>query len=241
MKLAPIFQKAGSCTPISITDGDSEDDKPLKILSEEEKEMHRVRREFLFSGVPTTLKKQQVGQEVTVATEYAPWPSISHVQQISSPVHLHQYSKQDKTNKEKELEAKLDQITKSSSLCDKQEVIECNTQVDLNHSFRPATDESLAEAHGKNSEKSHPETSGLKAVTKTEITIRPWDLPAAVKLPVPYRQCGMPPDTGLDGLATTKETSPGSLTECQMRPVNHLHLVRFYTAILSMKQSPLDF
>jgi hypothetical protein len=86
VKLAPIFQLK-SKTKVEAEDFVIlDDDKGAKdavevVLTEEEKERQRLKREFLFSSIPTGLKKQMSEQSLPVELNYPPWPSVSHVQQ----------------------------------------------------------------------------------------------------------------------------------------------------------------
>ena len=73
-KLAPIFAKRSSAKlPKS------------PVLSSEEIEARRVRREFLVSGIPEELKRQQeASQSLAFCPTPAPWPVESHIQQRPS-------------------------------------------------------------------------------------------------------------------------------------------------------------
>ncbi len=90
MTLAPIFGKpskanaasADNSSPIAISDDSEEEEKEL---TEEEKEAQRVRREFLLSGVPQALRKQQQCVQSITVCDYVPLPRVSHVQQIPQP------------------------------------------------------------------------------------------------------------------------------------------------------------
>ena len=74
-KLAPIFAKKKP--------GELLDNRPKQPL--EDPEVTRKRREFLMSGVPSELKRQAAcATPAIVASDYAPFPDISHVQQRSS-------------------------------------------------------------------------------------------------------------------------------------------------------------
>lgn len=81
-KLAPIFQlKAKSQPPTVIL---SDDEQEIKvILTEEEKEKQRMKKAFLFSAIPNAVKKHAA--EITMPSDlpYPPFPSVSHVQQIT--------------------------------------------------------------------------------------------------------------------------------------------------------------
>ena len=73
-KLAPIFAKKSG--------------EPLSNASEqpsEDPEVARKRREFLMSGVPSELKRQAgCTAPAVIASDCAPFPDVSHVQQRSS-------------------------------------------------------------------------------------------------------------------------------------------------------------
>lgn len=74
-KLAPIFAKKKPGEPLN-----NAPEQPS-----EDPEVTRKRREFLMSGVPSELKRQAAcAAPAVIATDYAPFPDISHVQQRSS-------------------------------------------------------------------------------------------------------------------------------------------------------------
>lgn len=73
-KLAPIFSKK------------REYGSKSERVQHEDAEVQRRRREFLMSGVPSELRYQTSASSIAsaVASEYAPWPELSHVQQKTS-------------------------------------------------------------------------------------------------------------------------------------------------------------
>lgn len=68
--MASIFSK---------TDAKASPATPTKVLLDPE--TLRIRREFLFSGIPDTLKRQEDHSRSAVLNEYPPLPMTSHVQQ----------------------------------------------------------------------------------------------------------------------------------------------------------------
>jgi hypothetical protein len=74
MKLAPIFMKQ-STVKANLP----------PVLTAEELEAQRVRREFLISGIPEELKRQQeASQSLVLCPTPAPWPTDSHIMQRQS-------------------------------------------------------------------------------------------------------------------------------------------------------------
>jgi len=70
-KLAPIFEKRSTAKV-----------KKSPVLSAAEIEARRIRREFLISGVPEELKRQQeASQALAFCPVPAVWPKDSHIQQ----------------------------------------------------------------------------------------------------------------------------------------------------------------
>ena len=73
-KLASIFTKSKAAA--------TKDDDVQVIAVDIDPELARVRREFLLSGVPDTLRRQQIVTSAQMAAgDYAPLPTVSHVQQ----------------------------------------------------------------------------------------------------------------------------------------------------------------
>ena len=77
VKLAPIF---GGAKHSTITISDNEDDDEI-VITVEEQAKREVRRQFLLSGVPDAMRKQLAVADAIAVPEYAPWPTVSHVQQ----------------------------------------------------------------------------------------------------------------------------------------------------------------
>jgi hypothetical protein len=74
-KLAPIFMKQSAAKA-----------NKSPVLTAEELEARRIRREFLISGIPEELKRQQeASQSLVLCPTPAPWPTDSHILQ-SEPV-----------------------------------------------------------------------------------------------------------------------------------------------------------
>ena len=73
-KLAPIFEKQSAVKA-----------KKSPVLTAAEIEARRIRREFLISGVPEELKRQQeASQALAFCPTPAAWPKDSHIQQRPS-------------------------------------------------------------------------------------------------------------------------------------------------------------
>ena len=52
----------------------------IKELTDGEKEVLRIKKDFLLSGVPEELRRQQNNQQTNVTFSEAPFPTTSHIQ-----------------------------------------------------------------------------------------------------------------------------------------------------------------
>ena len=78
ISLAPIFEKRSS------KEGKKSEVKPKKLSAAELEAIH-VRKNFLLSGVPEELKRQQINQSTLPTPREAQLPIISHIQQCVTP------------------------------------------------------------------------------------------------------------------------------------------------------------